>query len=256
MTGRRSVIAALFAVLATALPSARAQSACLDATRDEGRIAALSDARTVRLDDGRMLRLAGLELLPGSALPAFPAGTKLRWRAFGDSDRYGRIVALAAIAEAHGAIPGGTARTLQEEILAQGAAAIGAELPDAACLAPFRAAEAAARAEKRGVWNAPSATKNAESVGDHAALVGQFGIFEGKVLSVREAGTTLYVNFGSRAVRALTVIVAQPRKRAVEAGGLALMSLQGRKVRVRGFVEERGGLRIEASRPEQIEIVE
>ena len=52
------------------------------------------------------------------------------------------------------------------------------------------------------------------------------------------------------------VVVAQSRKRAIEAGGVSLASLQGRKVRIRGFVEERGGPRIEARTPAQIEIVE
>lgn len=252
MRGRRVILAAFLCTPVTAT----AQAACPGAMPEQGRVAALIDARTIRLDDGRMLRLAGLEVLPGGARPALPPGTPLRWRAFGDNDRYGRIVALAAIAQTNSAVPSPQNDTLQQAFLAQGAAAIGAELPEPGCLADFRAAETAARAAKRGIWADGSATKNAESLGDHAALVGQFGIFEGKVLSVREQGATLYVNFGGRAAQALTVTVPQARKRAVEAGGIALAALRGRKVRVRGFVEERGGLRIEARAPEQIEIVD
>lgn len=251
MRGRRVVLAALFCPLGIAT----AQAACPGAMPEQGKVAALADARTIRLDDGRMLRLAGIEVLTNAPRPSLAAGTELRWRVFGDNDRYGRIVVLAAIAQTNSAAPSPQNGTLQQAFLMQGAAAIGAELPEPACLADFRAAEAAARAAKRGIWGDGSATKNAESLGDHAALVGQFGIFEGKVLSVREQGATLYVNFG-RAAQALTVTVPQARKRAVEAGGIALVALQGRKVRVRGFVEERGGLRIEARAPEQIEIVD
>jgi hypothetical protein len=249
MRGRRVILAALLCALGVT----HALAACPGDLTEQGMAAALVDARTIRLDDGRMLLLAGLELLDGAGLPDLPAGTELRWRALGEKDRYGRIVALVAIAQTNSAPQNDT---LQRAFLAQGAAVIGTELSEPTCLADFRAAEAMARAAKRGVWRDGSATKNAESVGDHAALIGRFGIFEGKVLSVREAGATLYVNFGSRAAQALTVTVPQARKRALEAGGLALATLQGRKIRVRGFVEERGGLRIEARTPEQIEIVE
>jgi hypothetical protein len=253
MRGRRVTLAAALLWALNVTLTVMAHAACPGALPEQGRAAALVDARTVRLDDGRMLRLAGLELMPGAPVPAFPTGTLLHWRALGENDRYGRIVALVAIAQTNSAVPN---NTLQQEFLAQGTATIGAELTEAACLANFRAAEAAARAAKRGIWSDGSATKNAERLGDHAALVGQFGIFEGKVLSVREQGATLYVNFGSRATQALTVTVAQSRKRAIEAGGVSLASLQGRKVRIRGFVEERGGPRIEARTPAQIEIVE
>lgn len=256
MRKRRVVLVAplacfLAALGLDALSAATAHAACSDGLTDQGRVATFADARTVRLDDGRMLRLAGLEAPPEAPSFALPAGTTLRWRASGENDRYGRIVALAAFAETEGAAD----ETLQQAILAQGAALIGLDVPQA-CLAGFRAAEAVARTAKRGIWTRPSATKNAESMGDHAALVGQFGIFEGKVLSVREAGATLYVNFGNRAAQALTVAVAQGRRRAIEQGGVALTSLQGRRLRVRGFVEERGGVRIDASAPEQIEIMD
>lgn len=40
-----------------------------------------------------------------------------------------------------------------------------------------------------------------------------------------------------------------------EAAGLDLKSLEGKKIQVRGWVEKRGGPRIEASRPAQIEVV-
>ncbi|MCX7307688.1 MAG: hypothetical protein NTZ72_06970 [Afipia sp.] len=40
-----------------------------------------------------------------------------------------------------------------------------------------------------------------------------------------------------------------------EAAGLDLKSLEGKKIRVRGWVEKRGGPRIEATRSGQIEVV-
>lgn len=246
------ILAAALLAPVIAFSAMSAVSACHDNLTNEGRLSATIDARTLQLDDGRTLRLAGLETMAGAASAELTPGTKLRWRAISESDRYGRIVALAAIADSHA--------TLQEELLTRGAAVIGAEIGDVSCMAGFHAAEAAARAAKRGLWNLALVTKNAESVGEDAALVGQFVVFEGKIRSVREQGAIIYVNFGPRGSGALTMTVARERRRAIEAGiatlGATLASLEGRKVRVRGWVEDRGGVRIEAKAPEQIEILD
>jgi hypothetical protein len=45
-------------------------------------------------------------------------------------------------------------------------------------------------------------------------------------------------------------------ERIFAAAGREPKKLEGRRIRVRGWIEERGGPWIEASRPEQIEIVE
>jgi len=83
---------------------------------------------------------------------------------------------------------------------------------------------------------------------------GQFTVAEGKVLSVRESGGILYINFGRVWSRNLTVTILRRNMRAFAAAGMDPKKLEGVRVRVRGWVEERGGPRIEAVRPEQIEI--
>jgi hypothetical protein len=85
---------------------------------------------------------------------------------------------------------------------------------------------------------------------------GRFTLVEGKVLSVRESGGTVYVNFGRRWSEDFTVTALKRNERNFAAAGLELKRLAGRHVRVRGTVEERGGPWIEATRPEQIEIAE
>ena len=79
---------------------------------------------------------------------------------------------------------------------------------------------------------------------------------EGKILSVRESGATIYVNFGRRWSDDFTVTVQKRNERNFTAAGLELKKLAGQHVRVRGTIEERGGPWIEAARPEQIEIAE
>ena len=77
---------------------------------------------------------------------------------------------------------------------------------------------------------------------------------EGKVWSVRESGGTIYMNFGRQWSQALTVTILKRNERMFAAAGIEPKRLENLRVRVRGWVEERNGPRIEATRPEQIEI--
>ena len=79
------------------------------------------------------------------------------------------------------------------------------------------AAEAAARDAKLGVWADPSAIKNAESPGDILAGIGRFMVVEGKVLSVRQAGATTYLNFGRNWTRDFAVTISKRVLPAFEA---------------------------------------
>jgi hypothetical protein len=85
---------------------------------------------------------------------------------------------------------------------------------------------------------------------------GRFALIEGKIISVRESGGTVYLNFGRRWTRDLAVTVLKRNERVFTAAGMELKKLEGRRVRIRGWVEERGGPRIEAHGPEQIEMAE
>jgi hypothetical protein len=88
------------------------------------------------------------------------------------------------------------------------------------------------------------------------ARQGRFAVAEGKVASVRTSGATIYVNFGRRWSQALTVTISKRRAPIFARAGLVPKELENRRLRVRGWIELRNGPRIEASRPEQIEIAE
>jgi hypothetical protein len=97
------------------------------------------------------------------------------------------------------------------------------------------------------------------SAGNGAGLLagrGHFAVVEGKVLSVRESGGTIYLNFGRRWSRALTVTISKPHERIFLGAGLSPRRLENRVIRVRGWIDERNGPRIEATRPEQIEMAD
>jgi hypothetical protein len=84
--------------------------------------------------------------------------------------------------------------------------------------------------------------------------IGRFTVVEGKVLSVREAGATTYLNFGRNWTRDFAVTISRRMIAAFGAAGIALKSLENRRIRVRGWVEMHGGPRIEVLRVGQIEL--
>jgi hypothetical protein len=143
----------------------------------------------------------------------------------------------------------------QRELLKQGEALVSPDVTDKDCAALLLAAEAAAREEKRGIWTDPTAIKNAESSGDILAGIGRFAVVEGKVLSVRTAGATTYLNFGRNWTRDFAVTISRRIVPAFEAAGLAPKSLENRRIRVRGFIEARSGPRIELLRVGQVEVL-
>ena len=147
------------------------------------------------------------------------------------------------------------------EMLARGFARVSAHETGTgyrACADELLARERAARQAKLGLWGEEPyyVVMGAESLAELLAEHGQFSVVEGKVLSVRESGGTIYMNFGRRWSQALTVTISKRNERNFAAAGIDPKRLENRRVRVRGWVEERGGPRIEASRPEQIEIAE
>jgi hypothetical protein len=168
----------------------------------------------------------------------------------GDSDapdRYGRQPALVFL--------DGDAVSVQARLLADGEALVAAEAGAAGCRTELLAAEAEARRGHRGIWADPAATKNAENSGDILSRMGQFAVVEGKVVSAREAGTTIYLNFGRRWTRDFAVTISRRAGASFEAAGIAPKSLENKRIRVRGWVEQRGGPRIEVRQIGQIELL-
>jgi endonuclease YncB( thermonuclease family) len=244
------VLIALGAMLIAAGSTNSATAAgCTFELQGEGRVSAVIDARTFRMDDGREVRLAGIETVTdrAAALSALVAGRSVTLHGETDApDRYGRQPALVFADSAEASVQG--------LLLAQGEALVSATIADKACAAELVAAEATARRAKRGVWADPAVIKNAESPGDILARIGQFTVVEGKVLSVRQAGVTTYINFGRRWTRDFAVTISRRMVPAFEAAGIDLKSLENKRIRVRGWIEARGGPRLEARTLGQIEL--
>jgi hypothetical protein len=238
----------MFAALGCAPVAAQAEEACRLVTIGTATVRAVTEDG-MNLEDGRTVRFAGIED-SRAALPAGTAVTLKRLASARETDRYGRLNAHVFIAE------NGAELWFQAEIVRKGLARVSARVGDTACARSLQAEEQKARAAKLGLWGEPYyVMSKAEDPAGVLEARGRLALVEGKVLSVRESGGTIYVNFGRRWSEDFTVTIAKRNERAFVAAGLEPKSLSGRRVRVRGWIEERGGPWVEAARPEQIEVL-
>jgi len=221
-------------------------------------VTTVTDGRSFTLADGREIRLAGIET-PGdgpgaayakAALEALLARREITLRRLNaEHDRHGRVPAYG--------FASGSDQSVQHRLLATGHARVAAQIGNAACAADLLAAERTARSARLGIWSDPHyLIRGADKPAAVLAERGRFTLVEGQVLSVRESGGTIYVNFGRRWSEDFTVTVPKRSEKTFIDAGLELKKLSGRRVRVRGTIEERGGPWIEAIRPEQIEIAD
>src|SRR5216684_989962 len=214
-------------------PMPASASACQFEPAGAGKVSAIIDGRSFVLDDGREVRLAGIEVpfppAPGetgpraaagsaarSALDSILAGQSIEMRQRAPAfDRYGRTLAHVYVANE------GRRRSVAHEMLATGYARVAALVGDRACAAELLARERVARQAKLGLWAEPYyAIVGAESGAALLAERGHFTVAEGKVLSVRESGGTIYMNFGRRWSETLTVTILKRNERNFTSAGL------------------------------------
>jgi len=245
----------------------RAAAVCGGDEIGRGSLGHIIDGRTFTLADGREVRLAAVEVPPfperSDARPEATAakdalvallsatGIVLRQAELPKPDRYGRTVAYVL------AQRDGGEWSVQADLVAGGFARVGALVGARACAAELQRLENVARKRKLGLWaDSYYDQLNADNPADVLAARGRFALVEGRVVSVRESGATIYVNFGRRWTEDFTVTILKRNARSFTAAGLEPKGLAGRRIRVRGWVEERGGPLIEAARPEQIEFAD
>ena len=243
-------------LFATILPSssstAAPQGACELADIGAATVATVRDGRTLVLTDGREIRLAAIEVTDEtrSALQALVVSGDVQLKELRrQRDRYGRSVAFVFIDNSK--------QSVQQALLDQGHARVSARIGDKTCAELLLSSERTARAARRGLWADPNfAPLRSENITRIAAARGLFTLVEGKVLSVRESGATIYLNFGRRWTQDFTVTILKRHRREFVTAGIDPKRLEGRPIRVRGWIEQRGGPVIEAAVPEQIELVE
>jgi endonuclease YncB( thermonuclease family) len=255
--GRPSAGAALALALAFAEPA----SAACGAAAGTAKIAEVTERLEIRLADGRLARLAGLDVpdpTRGAAETAANARAFLASRLAGREaalvafaaapDRWGRVVADLILSEPSG----GGASSAALLLLSAGFARVRPEFETRGCVGERLAAERSARAAGLGLWDDPDySILEAGDAEELARSDGRFVVVEGTVRRVGVGRSRFYLDFGAR--DALSVVVARKSQAAFERAGLPLGALAGEKIRARGVLDDRFGPRLEVAEPLMIE---
>jgi hypothetical protein len=159
-------------------------------------------------------------------------------------DRHGR--ALAHLYDSGG-------RWLQGEMLIRGLARVYSFADNRALVAEMLALEQAARDAGRGIWSEPYyRILDAGAIGPG---IGGFQLVEGRVLDVALVRGRGYLNFGADWRTDFTLGLDAASLRRFAEAGVDLQSLEGRRVRARGWLRYFNGPMIEITHPEQIEVL-
>lgn len=227
------------------------------------KVSAVVDGDTVVLENGKQVRLVGIQApklplgRPGfktwpladeakAALTELTLDKPLRL-AFGGRrvDRHGRQ--LAHLHDPHGV-------WIQGAMLSRGLARTYSFADNRSLTAEMLALERQARAVRRGIWRHPFYA--VRQAAETPRFLNSFQLVEGQVHDVARVRSTTYLNFGADWRSDFTVVVDARARRLFEADGIDLRSFEGQRIRVRGWLKPRNGPMIAVTHPEQIERLE
>lgn len=141
----------------------------------------------------------------------------------------------------------------QGEMVRLGLARVYSFPDNRASVAELYALEREARAQGRGIWRHPFyAIRAPEALERH---LGTFQLVEGRVVDAARARGTVFLNFGADWRTDFTVAIERDALGLFRQAKLDPLALKGKRVRVRGWLQSRNGPLIEASHPEQIELL-
>jgi endonuclease YncB( thermonuclease family) len=253
------LIASTLAVGANAAPRNRTDQ---PKTVAEGTVRSIVDGDTLVLESGTQVRLVGIQApklplgrryfrtwpLAGEAkdaLAALASGKRLTLRYGGQRiDRHGRLLAH---------LHTGDGIWVQGALLKQGMARVYSFPDNRSRVTEMLAIEQEARAAKRGIWNHSFyALLTPESATRH---IDSFQLIEGTIVSVATVRGRGYLNFGEDWKTDFTISISPRYLRGHWRNSSPIASLQGKRVRVRGWLKSYRGPLIDATHPEQIEIL-
>jgi endonuclease YncB( thermonuclease family) len=231
-------------------------------------IAAAVDGQTLRLTDGRELRLASIDapvaLSPRIGLreradPALAALVNAAQAALTEiaagqeailryerqrSDRYGRLVAHVETA---------SGIWVQSELLARGLARVHATPDSATAATMLLRIEAEARQARRGLWvHAAFRVRRPEELG---RWLDSFQVVEGQIADIRQTRARTWIDFEGEHGKTLVLSVATTARASFRAVKFDLATLRGAQVRTRGWIQWLDGPLIEIDHPAQIEVL-
>ena len=235
-----------------------------------GIVASVLDGDTLYLEDGLKVRLSAMQApklpLGRKGFQAWPMGEeakaaltaltqKRRVQLFygGETrDRYGRALAQIYTLNAEGKRD----LWIQEEMVRLGLARVYTWPDTWQDSRALYEAEKKARQSKRGIWGNPYYAIRTPEPNMLAQDVDSFQLVEGVITSAADVRGTIYLNFGADYKTDFTIVVAKKNRRNLERSGLDIMSLEGAKVRIRGWIELQNGPMIWLDDVNRLEILD
>lgn len=232
-----------------------------------GVVVEVTDGDTVLLDSDIKVRLIGMQApklplgregfetwpladIAKAALEELALGQTVQLRYAGEQmDRHGRVLA-------HMFVDGADEVWAQKAMLEAGLARVYSFSDNRFCLDTLYQAERAARLARRGIWTDPFyALRQADAPEGLLALAGNYELVEGRVLNADQSGSRIYLNFGRYWKEDFTVVIDRDAQKLFADAGIDPLRFEDTLVRVRGWIDDHDGPRIDVSHPEQIELL-
>jgi endonuclease YncB( thermonuclease family) len=229
---------------------------------DSAVVREIVDGDTVILDDGRQVRLVGIQApkLPlgrkgfekwpladeaKSALTELVLGRRVKLGYGGQrQDRYGRELAHLFTDDG---------LWVQGSLLELGFARVYSFADNRSLVDRMLEAEGAARTETAGIWQHPYyAILDTEAAPEHT---GRFALVEGRVLKTAIVRGRAFLNFAEDYRTDFTISISSQNLKTFAKSGIIPQDYTGRRVRVRGWLRWSNGPMIDVTHPEQIEVL-
>ncbi|MFP4537835.1 MAG: thermonuclease family protein [Dichotomicrobium sp.] len=248
------------------LSSGPARASCELRDAGEATVVEILNTESLLLEDGRAIRLIGalaprtqtrwaetmdLKQTVITELKERLLGAQVRLRFGGrERDRYGRLLTHVFVKSDDDPV------WVQEALIRDGLAMAYSFADNRACLRRLLKAEARAREHNAGLWKKGLfRVRDAADPESMETLAYSFQIVEGRVKDVAVNRGRIYINFGEDWRTDVTATVDPSDRDNFADSDIRLRELEGRTVRVRGWLGRRNGPIIDVTHPEQIELV-
>ena len=254
---RFAVVAAL-SLMILVPTTVLAQENCPPSSAIPVSVEAVVSGTMLRLDDGRVAKLAGVNIPEAAAIDARGFVQNLVKGALvslapltANQDRYGRIIARARVTKNGGTL------WLEEALVSAGLALANLYPGETGCFKPLLSAETRARQENAGYWGVDRAMRFAASNRDDIfAATGRFIVIEGTILRVTIRDYATFLDFGEDWQRDLSIMLPKAQRTQVETAIGSMQTMKGRKVQIRGIIAPGRVLRFRLTSIDQIRVIE
>jgi endonuclease YncB( thermonuclease family) len=234
----------------------------LKVTNAHAHVSDIIDGVTIEVDDKTKVRLSGIWVpWESDADPGEPVRKAMALLKKVATDRYVRLYQtrddgagrMNRLGQSLAQVERDDGLWLQGILLYAGLATVMTSESNPEMAARMYAIEADARKRKAGLWADPRwGVLAPDQTRDYA---NQYRIVEGRVFSTAMRNNVFYINFSRDWRTDFTVMVPTDKRLAFAKQGINLMGLNGKTIRVRGWIRTQNGPMIEITHPQQIEVV-